>query len=185
MFMNRINFKVAGITMAFGGSLFIYFFSYKNSQVFDIIAYILIMLGWAVLFGEVTRGTLIAKKRLPFNNGSALFFKQLALKIVGFGLLGGIMFANIFYLPILAGQRVDNILQDGPTKTTIATINDIETRNSRSGTSYYAIFQYTVDGKLIRRSRYEDRNEFFESEKFEISYSVQYPDMFEIIKKLP
>jgi hypothetical protein len=74
-------------------------------------------------------------------------------------------------------------LKTQPTDTTTATIAGIQVRHGRNSTSYYAIFEYTVGGKLIDHPRYEDKGDFSTGDKYEIRYSVKYPEMFKIVGK--
>ena len=186
MDINKINPWIAGITLVFAGSLVIYFETYRNSQIIDTLAYLTLFGGWIVLFIKATKGTSVDAEKVLFKDDKGGWFKQRASNLVYYIIILGLIFGNGYYATIMAHNRKRDILADKPTKTTIATIDHIEVRKGRSSTSYYAVFQYTVNGKLVNHPWYEqNESDFLVGDKYTIQYSVQYPEMFMITEKLP
>jgi hypothetical protein len=182
---SKINLWVVGITMVFAGSLLVYLEDYRNSQLIFIVIYLLLFLGWVILFMQLTKGTIIDANKIPFKENKIKSLQQGTAKFFAYTVLVAIIFADFLYMSHLANERKQQILQNDPTKTAIAEINDIETSHGRSGTHYYAIFLYkTVDGQLIRHSRSESEGDFIEGQKYEIKYAVEYPEMFRIMRQV-
>jgi hypothetical protein len=183
---DKINFWALGITMVFAGSLLIYFEGYRNSDYIFVVLYLLIFFGWTILFMQLIKGTIVDAKKIPFNQDRLKSVQQAVTKFFAYIILVAIIGCDIFYMMHLANNRTNEILQNDPTKTTVAEINSIETTHGRSGTHYYAIFLYkTADGQPVRYSWGENRGDFLEGQKYEIRYSVEYPEMFKIIRQMP
>jgi len=134
---------------------------------------------------QLIKGTIIDAKKIPFNEDRVKFLQQGAAKLFAYIILVTIIGCNIYYMMHLADNRRTEILKNGPTKITIAEINNIETTQGKSGTHYHAIFLYkTADGQLIRYSWSESEGDFIEGQKYEIKYAVDYPQMFFIIRPM-
>ncbi len=186
MDLSKINPWIPGLVLAFAGSLLIYFESYRNSEVIDVISYLLILFGWTTVFIEVTKNTSVHAKKIFFKDDGAGWFKQRASNFIYYTVLIGVVFGNIYYTNDIAHDRKHEILANGPTKTAIAEVAYIDVRKSRHSTSYYAVFEFTVDGKLISHPWYEDSEaDFLVGDKYMIKYSVEYPEMFMITEKVP
>ena len=181
----KINLWVVGITMIFAGSFLIYLEGYRNSEFIFIVVYLLIFLGWTILFMQLIKGTIVDAKKISFSKDRVKFVKQGFAKFFAYLILVAVMGGNMFYMLHLADNRKNEILQNGPTKITVAEINDIETSQGRGGTHYHAIFLYkTADGQLIRYSWSEREGDFIAGQKYEIKYAVNYPEMFRIIRQV-
>jgi len=185
MNLNKINPWVAGITLIFVGSLLIYFETYKNNQLIDAAGYLLGFFGWMVLFIRITKGTSIDADKIMFKDDKAGWFVQRISNLFYYLILIGVVFCNGYVIRNMAHSRKIEILANQPTKTAIAVIDHIEVRKGRSSTSYYAVFQYTVNGKELSHPWYEENEaNFLVGDKFMIKYSVEYPEMFKIIAKV-
>jgi hypothetical protein len=182
----KINFWVVGITMIFAGSVLLYLEDYRNSEYIFAIVYLLIFLGWMVLFMQVIKGTIVDAKKVPFSEDKVKFLQQGIAKFFAYIIVVAIIGCNMFYIWRMAKNRTNEILQNSPTKIAVAQINRIETSQGRSGTHYHAIFVYkTEDGKSISYSwSEENKGDFIEGQKYEIKYAVEYPEMFRIIRQV-
>ncbi|MFI5163431.1 MAG: hypothetical protein ACHQHN_19285 [Sphingobacteriales bacterium] len=185
MELSKINAWAIGVTFIFTGTLLMYFDGYKNSQIIDIVTYLLILLGWATLFGEATKRTAIDAPKISFKVDKAGWFKQRILKTIAYGILCSLIVGNIYYVNDMADEHQEQILANGLTKTAVAVIEHIEVRRGRYSTSYYAVFQYMAGNKLISHPWYETHEaDFLVGDKYLIKYSVKHPELFEIENKL-
>jgi hypothetical protein len=176
---------VAGITLIFAGSLLIYFETYKNNQLIDAAGYLLGFFGWMVLFIRITKGTSIDADKIMFKDDKAGWFVQRISNLFYYLVLIAIIFANGYFIIKMSHARKREILADQPTKTAIAIIDHIEVRKGRSSTSYYAVFQYAINGEILSHPGYEENEaDFLVGDKYMIKYSVEYPEMFKIIAKV-
>ena len=82
----------------------------------------------------------------------------------------------------LAKKRVDDILCDGPTKHAIATVFNIDMRSTRSGKQAWSIINYKVTGTTIEQSFADTSINLRIGKQYLIEYSLQYPDMFRILR---
>ena len=186
MNIDKINVWILGLCLFFAGGTLVYLESYKNSEIIDIISYLLMFGGWLCLFTKAIKGTIVGAPKILFKVDKAGFFKQRIISFFAYGISIGIMLGSMFWLNDMGQKRRADILQNQPTNTTVAVIDHIDVRHGRSSTSYYAVFNYTVNGKVITHPWYEHReSDFLVGDKFEIKYSVAHPDMFVLLDKLP
>ena len=182
---SKINVWVIGLCLFFAGGTMIYLESYKNNEALDIIGYLLMLLGWGCLFTRATKGTIVDAPKISFKTDKAGFFRQRIISFFAYTISIAAMLGLMLWLYGMGRQRRIDILQNQPTDIAIAVVDHIEVRHGRSGTSYYAIFHYTVNGKLISHPWYENKEwDFLVGQKFQIKYSVGHPDMFMILDKL-
>jgi len=150
MDIKKVNLWVAGSALIIAGSLLIYLENYKNSDWVIVPSGISILIGWLILFGKTTKNTLEDSKNVLFAENKSRWFKQRFIRIASGLTLLTILVCNGLLIIHLANNRQNDILQNQPTKTTIATISEIIERTTwgRYGgtrTNYYAIFEYTAD----------------------------------------
>jgi hypothetical protein len=147
--------------------------------------YMMIFFGWIVLFIRITKGTAINAKKILFGDDKAGWFVQGVSRFFYYIVVIALIFGNAYIIYNMAHDRKRKILADGPTKTAVAEITGIEVRKGRSSTSYYAVFEFRVNGKLISHPWYEqNESDFLVGEKYIVKYSVDYPEMFVITSKL-
>lgn len=186
MNLSKINPWVGGLTLVFAGSLLIYFETYRNSEAIDVISYFLVLFGWVTVFIRVTKGTSVDAHKIFFKDDGLGWFKQRASNLMYYLVLGAVVFGSIYYTNNMAHDRKHEILTNGPTKTATAEVAYIDVRRGRNSTSYYAVFEFTVDGKLISHPWYETHEaDFLVGDKYRIKYSVEYPEMFMLTGKVP
>ncbi len=182
MDINKINPWLAGITLIFAGSLLLYFEGYRNNDIISTLSYLSVFGGWIFLYIRVVKGTPLEEKTDEFSKANPEPFMQHISKMFAIFLLLGIVVGNIYYVSRLGNARKIDILQNQPSQTTIAEVTGIQVRRSRRSTSYYAIFEYTAGNKTIRHPWYEENEgDFLVGQRFEIRYSIKYPEMVEII----
>ena len=186
MNINKINIWIAGLCLVFAGGTLIYLESYKNNEIIWVGSYLLMFIGWGCLFTKAIKGTVVDAPKILFKEDKAGFFKQRTISFFAYAISIGALFGGMFWLNNMGQKRKADILQNQPTNTTIAVVDHIDVRHGRSSTSYYAVFNYTVNGKTITHPWYEHQeSDFLVGEKFEIKYSLTHPDMFMLLYKLP
>ena len=79
---SKINFWVIGITMVFAGSVLMYLEDYRNSEYIFVIVYLLIFLGWMILFMQVIKGTIVDAKKIPFSEDKVKSLQQAVAKFL-------------------------------------------------------------------------------------------------------
>jgi hypothetical protein len=186
MNINNISPRIAGATLVFAGSMLMYFEGYKNNEIISALAYLTVFSGWIVLFIQVIKGTPLEYKNKNDTLSNPEPFKQRATRLLASLVLVGVMVGNIYFALHLGRIRKTNILDKQPAQTTIAEVTGIQVVHGRSSTTFYAIFQYTAGNKPIRHRWAENgEGEFLVGQKFEIKYSVEYPEMFKILNSVP
>ena len=186
MNLPKFNPWVVGSSLIFAASLIFYLESYRNNEWIDITAYVAGLFGWVTLFARATKGTAIDAKKILFKDDKAGWFIQGLGKFFYYMILMVVMFGDGYLTFSLAQDRKRDILDNRPTKTTIATIDHIEASSGRSGTTYQAIFKYRANGETVTYPWYEhNESDFLIGDKYLIKYSVEYPQMFAIIDKEP
>jgi hypothetical protein len=182
MNFDKINLWILGVLMIFGGSCLIYYYGYKNYPFIDYPSYLLIFIGWVVLFMKATKNTIIDGKKILFTEDKVKCLQQFVARFFAYAIMVGLLAGNCFYFSELGNERKRDILKNGPTNTTIALVSEIDVRRGKTYDHYYALFKYTVNNKTIEHSWSEKEGDFFEGQKYEIKYSVEHPDMFSIIR---
>jgi uncharacterized membrane protein len=182
---NKISILVFGFCLLLGGCAIVYFYNYKHDEITDGTAYILMFCGWGFIFMQAAEGTIIDAPQISWNKDGARFLK---IKIVTFFYylitLGAVVTLGV-WLTILGAERKSDILQNAASGTTIAVVDHIDEHMTRNTVNYYAVFQYTVNGKLVSHRWQENiSGEFSAGQRFEIKYSAEHPDMFVIVKQL-
>jgi hypothetical protein len=184
MDISKINPWLGGVLMLIAGSVSLYYESYKNSELINGVSYLLILLGAVLIFGQLIKGSLVDAERVPYGDNKSLWFQQAISKLLAYGILAAVVFGDGYYLMKLSGARRDNILANGHSKITIADVNAIVVSHSKSNTYYCDIFRYVVDGKVVIHRWYEHQGDFTAGEQYQIKYSVEYPEMFKLVKRV-
>ena len=173
-----------GAFLAIGtGSVLAYLFGYKNDDVTSTVSYFLVFSGWVAVFIIIDRYVNIFSNTI--RKGEPGWFAQRLGKMFATIVMVALILGNAFGVYRLGNERRVNILNTGPTKTTTAVVSSIEVHRGRSSDYYYAVFEYQASGHIIWHRRGEDNGDFVQGQRFKIQYSVEYPDMFRIIERLP
>jgi len=165
------------------GSVLNYLLDYKNDDVTSLTSYLLIFFGWMAVL--IIADSYINIYSNTISKGEPGWFAQRLRKMFAIVITLALIFGNVFGVQQLGNERRANILNNGPTQTTVAVVSSIERHRGRSGDYYYAVFQYQANGHTIWHKRDEDNGDFTPGQRFKIQYSVEYPDMFRLIEKLP
>jgi len=90
----------------------------------------------------------------------------------------------IFMISSAEKNRVESILDNEPTKETIATVVAIDLRSTRGGKQPWLVINYKVNNEIIEQSFAEFNRDRRTGRKYLIQYSLEYPDMFRILKEI-
>ena len=185
MNLSKTSGCIASALLVIISSLIYYLVGYRENEIINGAAIAGMFWGWVILFYYTTANTSIQAKRPPFSDNKLNWLRHILLKLFGYAMVLGLIVGNFFYVSDLADTRVNHILDTQPTRSTTAFVNRIERRRSKNSSRYYAIFQYTINNKLIEHPRYEHDGDFTPGDRYVIKYAVEYPKMFKIISKLP
>ena len=98
--------------------------------------------------------------------------------IFGIVLVGTMEFTSTF-----GSERAAKILEMGPTENTIAIVTKIDSRNSRGGSQLWAILSYHTKTANITQAVYNYTGKYSVGQKYLVRYSIDNPEMFQIIER--
>lgn len=167
--------------LLFGGLLF-YYQGYKDNSFIKYLSIGLVYLGWIIFLGSLFGTILLTDKKIQFANHELLWFKDKTIKLLiyaafGIGIVGTMEFTSKF-----GTNRVTQILQTEPTKNAIGTIIKIESRNTRGGSKLWAIIEYQTKKVKVTQAVYDYNEKYSVGQKYLLRYSIDNPEMFEIVK---
>lgn len=174
---------IGAFALICAGSVVAYLFGYKNDDFTSGISYFFIFFGWVAVFIIVDSYINIYSNTIA--KGEPGWFAQRIRKLFASVVMVALIFGNLFGAHRLGNERRKNILNNGPTKITIAVVSSVEIHRGRSSDFYYAVFEYEVAGHLVWHRWAEDNGDFTPGQRFKIKYSIEYPDMFRLIERLP
>ena len=173
--MNRVRKNLLALQIAFvlylTGCVLWYFFWYKNGQFIHIVLISLVIGGIGVFISIYKARNVILKGARRYKTLLIILFIFFFVSVAG-------------VVNHLAKKRVDRILSDGPTKHATATVINVDMRSTRSGKQAWSIINYNADGKTIEQSFADTSSDLRIGNKYLIEYSIQYPDMFRIIREM-
>jgi predicted PurR-regulated permease PerM len=147
-----------------------YFLWYKNGQFLHIAIIFLFVAGLC--------GSIELVKRYYFSRKSKsvqiFFIIMLIILLVGFAA----------FVSSKGTKRVESILNNEPTKQTIATVVSIDFRSTRSGKQPWSVINYKVNNEIIEQSFAEIGRNLRTGRKYLVQYSLEYPDMFRILREI-
>lgn len=76
--------------------------------------------------------------------------------------------------------RINTIFTNGPIAHATATVMEIDTRSSKTGTKYYAIIEYNTPEGTVRQAIKDASGYYKSGQKLTVKYAQQYPDMFKV-----
>lgn len=177
----RIKLIVIAILCVVSGTLRYYYDGYKGNDWILSISIAFAGLGWVILF-LLFGWEQINSKNIIYKKNKQAWFKQklgrAKIFIVGTVLVGG----YLILIDKAASYRVNNILSNEPTKTTMALVIDIQMRQSRGSSYYVAIIEYVADDIKFQKAVNENLGLYKPGEKYTLKYSVEYPEMFRIYR---
>ena len=178
---NKIT--IIGISGVLTGSILVYFQGYKESSLFNLLCYGFILLGWATFVFSIV-AEYIFDNNVKYKVNKSKWLSQIVIRTAIFIAFVGLSFGNSLLVDNLADYRISEILNNEPTKITNAKVTNLESRNSRGGPLPYAIIQYSTDNGIIVHSLFNKHYQFSVGQVFEIKYSVDYPEMYVIIRRI-
>ncbi|MBC7398435.1 MAG: hypothetical protein H7289_00715 [Mucilaginibacter sp.] len=160
-------------------SLLLYYQYYRDNTWLFFLCLIFSFLGWVIIYWFPIKNSLPYKKTLA-KIRSVTWLGQIDLFIIAC-----LCALTVSVVIDLAKSRETDLLKNAQTINTVAEITGIEQSHYRSGTNYYAIFQYTTGTKTIKRRLNNADHQYLWGQRYEIKYVIEYPEMFKVIKLLP
>ena len=182
--MNAIFIGGLGILFILNGSTWYYLEGHKDNGLTIGLSYLFVFLGWILVSLSVVGHTLLKDEKLTFGKNKLKWIKTKGTRAVIYLVIGGLTVANMIIVSKLIDNRVRNILANDPTSLTTGTITEIESRNTRGGPKDYAIIQYSAAGKEVQQAFFNYNGQYFVGQKFEVMYSIDNPEMFQLKKEL-
>ena len=177
------KFILIGLSCILTGSVWFYFQGHKDSGLINNLSYILTFIGWLILLFTIA-GQFLLKNKIEYNRNKSKWFSQTIIKTAIYIAFAGLVLGNILFVDNLENERVSAILSNEPTKSTTATVTEIESRNSRGGPKSFAIIKYSTDKGTFEQSFFNYDNQYSVGQIYELKYSVDYPEMCTIIRRL-
>ena len=172
-----------GILCLLIGSLWYYFQGYKENGFINFASLGLLYVGWGILLLSIFGNRLINRKEIEFKHDKLHWLKDNLTKGVIYLSFGICMVGTIVLTDKFSSYRTKSILETEPTGTTIATVIKIETRHSRAGSELWAIIEYQTKAKTVEQSVFDYKEMYSVGQKYVVRYSIEYPEMFELIKR--
>lgn len=177
------KFILIGLTCILTGSVWFYFQGHKDIGLVNYLSYILTFIGWLIILFSVA-GQFLLKNKTKYKTNKSKWFSQSFVKTGVYIAFAGLVLGNIIFINNLEDNRVSSILNNEPTKITIANVTEIENRNSRGGPKSYAIIKYTTDNGTIEQLFFNYNNQYSVGQTYELKYSVDYPEMCTIVRQV-
>lgn len=171
-----------GILLILVGFSLIFFLGYKDNGFFEILSYLSFFCGWLIITFSIL-GQHYSFQKPKFTTNKITWLKK-TLKntsIIGFAVV--VMCSSMIITGNLTDKRIQNILNNESVGKTIAEVIELESRSTRGGWKTWAIFQYKTGDGIYKKGIYNYNNTFKKGDKYDITYSVKYPEIIEIKSK--
>jgi hypothetical protein len=169
---------IAGVIIVIT-SLYEYFEGYKNHHIISGATFLFNFLSWITIWYMLFNKQL-ESKTISFKKNKSKWLAQKVnhgfLYIILMFFFGG----NLYITHELANKRIKDIFN----KTTEATIIQFDYRARRGGATCYAIFTYNTDKGVVEQACDNYNNKFKIGETYEVTYSVEYPEMYRMGKQI-
>ena len=172
-----------GILLILLGSTWFYLEGHKDNGLIIGLSYIFVFLGWILVSLFAVGHLTLSDRKVKFNKNKLKWIKTKGTSAIIYLTIAGLAIANMILVRKLMDNRVHNILANDPTNVTTATITKLESRNTRGGAKEFAIIQYSADGKEVQQAIFNYDGQYFVGQKFEVKYSVDNPEMFQLKKE--
>jgi hypothetical protein len=166
------------------GSIWFYFQGHKDNEYIKGLSYSITFIGWLILFFSLVGQFLLKEAKIPFKKNKLKWLKRNVIHATAILTFCGLVMTNITVIDYLTDYRLSETLNNQPTNKTVATIIKIESRNSRGGPKLYAIIKYTADNRTFEQALFNYSNQYSAGQTYELEYSVEYPEMFRLIRLL-
>ena len=172
---------LSGLFCLISGGLLFYYQGYKDNLLVKYVSIGLVYLGWIILLMSLFGSILLADKKIRFVNHKLLWLKDKTVKLLiyatfGIGILGTIEFTSKS-----GANREAKILESEPTENAIGIITKIDSRNTRGGPKLWAIIEYQTKTVKVTQAVYDYKEKYSVGQKYLLRYSIDNPEMFEII----
>ncbi|WP_262151353.1 hypothetical protein [Chryseobacterium foetidum] len=172
-----------GILLISVGFLIVFFFGYKDNNFLGIISYLTFFCGWLIITFSLL-GKYYSFDKPKFTKNKILWLKKTIknIAIISFAVIG--LFCSIIVTGNLTDKKIQNILNNEPTGKSVAEVINLESRHTRGGWKIWAIFQYRTQDGIFKKGIYNYNSRFKKGDKYDIIYSVKYPEISEIKSKV-
>jgi len=174
MILQNRQIKIALLTSIvsyLAGCALFYLVWYKNGQFLHVMIIALIVAG-ATCTGWLFK--MYNPLMIKSKSGKTIIVMFIILMLFGFG---GVV-------NVLEKKRINSIFQEGPNTQVVATVVEVDLRSTRSGKQPWSIIKYDAKNKVVEQSFADTSKNLAIGQKYLIEYSVKYPDMFRVLKKL-
>lgn len=180
----KLKFIIIGLICILIGSIWFYFQSYKDIGIVNELSYCIMFIGWVILMLSFFLQILLGEKTVKYQTNKSKWLIQKTKKTSIIILFCVLIVTNVMLFDNLANKRVQTILDTQPTKIIVATVKEIEQRAGRNGGHSVAVINYIVDNKVIERDVFNYKNSYMAGQKYEIKYSIEYPEIFAIVARV-
>jgi len=156
------------IACIIAGSFIYYRWGYKDNVLIKGGALFLSAGGWLSMSTDVKKAYVQDKND---------WYHKISINLA-FGVL---ILMNLLVCVVVEDNRVNNILKNGKTKTTIAIVTELEDHRTKGGIQHYAIINYAAGNDNISEHISNSDRKHVVGERLEVKYAVDYPDMFEVM----
>jgi len=155
------------------GSVVYYLWGYKDDNP--------VVIGGAAMLAGGAWLLMCGRAKDAFAKDDNDWFRKIFIYLV----FGFLILMNWFLVVVAENLRVDNILKNGRTKTTIAIVTQLNNYRTKAG-SYrrHAIINYQTDHENLSISISNSDQKYKWGDTLEIKYSLEYPDMVVVNKIL-
>lgn len=171
-----------GLLLILIGAAWYYFQAYKNNQYIEYATSGFIFIGWIIMLFTLFGKRLMSECKLKFRKHKWIWIKDKFTKAAIYLLFTVSLISNIELVHELGNKRINFILNHKPTQTAIATVTKIESRNTRGGSKFWAVIQYSAKEKAVKQFIYDPINIYKVGQNIEIVYSIEYPEMFYVLR---
>jgi len=182
-----MTFKTKGILLGIlcllTGSVWYYFQGYKENALINYSSIILVYIGWIILLFSLFGQKLLKGKKVKFKEHKILWLKDNLTKAAIYLTFGICLVATMEFTDRFSSERINSILQTRPTNTTIATVIRIEERHSRTGSKLWAVIEYQTEAKTVEQSVFDYKKMYSIGQKYIVRYSIEYPEMFQLLRQ--
>ena len=172
--------RVFGILLILLGSTWYYLQGHKDNGLIIGLSYLFVFLGWILATLPVVGHFILKEEKVAFSKNKFKWIKTKGTSAIIYLAISGLAITNMILVGNLIDNRIRNILTNDPTNLTTGTITELESRNARGGSKEYAIIQYSADGKEVQQAVFNYNGQYFVGQKFEIKYSIDNPEMFQL-----
>lgn len=179
----RTKITLSGLFCLIIGGLLFYYEGYKDNSFISYASIGLIYLGWIGFIGSLFGKILLAENRIRFSNQRLLWLKGKTITVFIYALFAIGIVGTMELTSKYGARRVDKILSTEPTETSIGTIVKIDTRNTRGAPKLWAIIEYQTNTKRVTQAVYNYKDIYSVGQRYLVRYSIDNPEMFEIIQR--